>query len=65
MAGLLMGCMVEPPTDMLLRRASFDLACPTGQLVVLDLGGRTRRVSGCGRNETYLFYRTEWLSNSP
>jgi hypothetical protein len=40
--------------DVLLRRAAFDLNCSEENLVMHDLGSRTRGVAGCGRRATYV-----------
>jgi hypothetical protein len=39
--------------DQLLARASYDLGCPTGGLVVTPLDDRTRGVLGCSKRATY------------
>jgi hypothetical protein len=42
------------PTEHLTQRASFDLNCPESQINVVDLGGKTKGVTGCGKKATYV-----------
>ena len=36
------------------KRAAFDLACPTEQVVVQEIGPETYGARGCGKRATYL-----------
>ncbi len=46
------------------NRASFDLKCPSAELVVVDLSPDTRGVEGCGRSATYVRINYKWIMNS-
>jgi len=67
-AGLLWaGCL---PVSQLKTRAAFDLDCQKAELQVVDLGGMTRGVTGCGRKATYIWACSpggpcNWVMNSP
>ena len=59
----------HPPTDTLVKRASFDLKCPKEQLTVSDLGERTKGVTGCDKQATYVFRpshqnKGDWIMNT-
>jgi hypothetical protein len=43
----------EPFVDAVYSRAQFDLGCPAGQLQVMDIGGASYGVIGCGRRASY------------
>jgi hypothetical protein len=68
------GCATQPsPRDRLLKRAAFDLKCTKDELSVTKLDDRTRGVSGCGRQATYVSscnthgmmqYNCTWVMNS-
>ena len=57
------GCAMSQ--GALKQRAAFDLNCPADQLSVTDLGFRTRGVSGCNKQVTYVRVRGTWVANSP
>ena len=69
-----LGCATQPsPRDRLLKRAAFDLKCTKDELSVTKLDDRTRGVSGCGRQATYVSscnthgmmqYNCTWVLNS-
>jgi hypothetical protein len=54
------GCATGPSASELLsnrrliNRAAFDLDCPTQPLNIISIDERTRAVSGCGRQATYV-----------
>jgi hypothetical protein len=48
----------DAPTNRpseLRSRAAFDLNCPESELRAVELGEKTRGVTGCGRRATYIF----------
>ena len=47
-------------------RASFELQCPMAELRIVDLGGDTVGVSGCGKQAMYKFIwgGPGWVKNS-
>jgi hypothetical protein len=50
------GCATtEKRGDLLRKRAAFDLHCTRDELSVTRLDERTRGVTGCGRQATYLY----------
>ncbi len=54
---LIASCAHRP--SPLLRRASFDLRCPTPAVSMIDLGHRTVGASGCGTTVTYTKHCTD------
>lgn len=40
--------------EQLQSRAAFDLNCPKHQLNIIELDERTRGVTGCGQQVTYI-----------
>ena len=54
------------PEGALRKRAAFDLQCQEQGLEVIDLGGGTRGVTGCGRQATYVWVPSSgsWVMNS-
>jgi hypothetical protein len=60
------------PDDGGITRAAFELSCPAEQLQVVDLGGQTMGVNGCGRRAIYSYVVTgsgyyftgRWVNNT-
>ena len=48
----LLGCGAS--TEQLRSRASFDMNCPSDQLQIVEIDGRTQGVMGCGKRNTYV-----------
>lgn len=48
------GCATSANTDQLRARAAFDLQCDQAQLQVVDIDDRTKGVTGCGHQATYV-----------
>ena len=69
------GCGTRKPATLrqLEHRATFDLACPAGQLRLHHVDERTKAVTGCGRALVYVEQcdatgeetRCSWLANTP
>jgi hypothetical protein len=43
----------DPFVEAVYSRAQFDLACPAGQLGLMDIGGSSYGVIGCGHRASY------------
>ena len=56
--------------QQLKTRSAFDLKCPEASLKLTDLGTDTMGVSGCGRQATYVWRKTDnfgggdWVMNN-
>src|SRR4051812_45766144 len=68
-AGL--GCMVPGTMEDFksadsggIKRAAYELGCPEPQLQLMDLGGGTIGVSGCGKKAVYKWATTGWVNNT-
>ena len=55
------GCATSGPSAMeivqnrrLVKRAAFDLDCPTEPMSIVKIDEKTRGVRGCGRQATYV-----------
>jgi hypothetical protein len=50
--GALLACGAS--TEQLKTRAAFDLKCPEDQINLVEIDSRTKGVSGCGQQATYV-----------
>lgn len=54
LAASLAACIASADRGQLVRRAGFDLQCPSDQLQTTQIDDQTVGVSGCGQRATYV-----------